>query len=160
MEKTHHYKTTILWTGNTGSGTKTYTSYNRNHTVAINNKEPILCSSDPSFRGDITRHNPEELFLASLSSCHMLWYLHLCADNHIIVLDYRDNAIGTMIESAVGGHFTEVVLNPIVTIADGNQQSLANELHKKANQFCFIANSCNFPVHHNPTILVSPSIAD
>jgi len=155
LEKEHHYQATIIWTGNTGSGTKSYTSYQRTHTLSIVNKVPILCSSDPSFRGDASRHNPEELFLASLSSCHMLWYLHLCADHKINVVEYRDNARGTMIETNQGGHFTEVLLQPVVTILDESQLAQAYALHQEANRLCFIANSCNFPVRHAPTALAA-----
>lgn len=154
MTGQHHYKTTIKWTGNKGQGTKDYRSYDRNHTVLVDGKQNILCSSDPSFRGDKTRYNPEELFLASIASCHMLWYLHVCADNGIVVEDYSDHATGIMQETEDGGgHFTEVTLHPVVTVKDKTMIDTANELHKKANQFCFIANSCNFPIYHNPTCI-------
>ncbi|RXR34899.1 OsmC family peroxiredoxin [Flavobacterium piscinae] len=154
MTGQHHYKVTIKWTGNNGQGTKDYRSYERSHTVLIEGKQDIFCSSDPSFRGDKTKQNPEELFLASISSCHMLWYLHLCAVKGIVVIDYSDNAIGTMQETQNGGgNFTEVTLHPVVTISDKTMIETANELHKKANELCFIANSCNFPIHHNSTCI-------
>lgn len=150
MTKTHHYHATIQWTGNTGTGTDSYRSYERSHEIAIDNKAIILGSSDPAFRGDKTKHNPEDLLLSSLSSCHMLWYLHLCADAGVVVLDYIDNTTGTMVETPNGGgHFTEVTLHPIVTVAKESMIDKANELHQKANQFCFIAQSVNFPVKHN-----------
>jgi organic hydroperoxide reductase OsmC/OhrA len=95
-------------------------------------------------------HNPEDLFLASLSSCHMLWYLHLCADAGIIVTDYSDEATGTMLQANEGGHFTEVILHPVVTITDASKMDKANALHHEANKNCFIANSCNFKVKHEP----------
>ena len=155
MAKEHHYKATIVWTGNKGDGTKDYKSYDRNHVISIKNKIDISGSSDAPFRGDISKHNPEDLLLSSLSSCHMLWFLHFCADNGITVVNYKDNAIGTMIEKeSGGGHFKEVTLNPVVTITDKTQIDKANSLHKDANKKCFIANSCNFPVNHNPTCLV------
>ena len=155
MAKEHHYKATIVWTGNKGNGTKDYKSYDRNHVISIKNKIDISGSSDAPFRGDISKHNPEDLLLSSLSSCHMLWFLHFCADNGITVVNYKDNAIGTMIEKeSGGGHFKEVTLNPVVTITDKTQIDKANSLHKDANKKCFIANSCNFPVNHNPTCLV------
>lgn len=151
MSAQHKYNLTIQWTGNTGQGTKDYRSYERSHTVLIEGKSDILSSSDPAFRGDHSKHNPEELFLASISSCHMLWYLHLCADNGIVVVNYSDNATGTLQETKNGsGHFTEVTLHPIVTVADQSMIEKANELHKQANEFCFIANSCNFKIHHKP----------
>jgi organic hydroperoxide reductase OsmC/OhrA len=152
MTKEHQFNATIVWTGNKGQGTKSYNSYDRNHTISINNKVDILASSDPAFLGDKSKHNPEDLLVASLSSCHMLWYLHLCSANGITVIDYKDNASGTMKETAEnGGHFTEVVLRPTVIISNQTQVIKANELHKEANKMCFIANSCNFPVTHIPT---------
>jgi len=151
MSKTHHYNATIFWTGNRGTGTSGYRDYERSHTVSIEGKADILASSDPSFRGDNTKHNPEELFVASLSSCHMLWYLHLCADAGIVVTAYEDNAEGTMAENADGsGQFVEVILRPRVTFADPSQSEKAQNLHNEAHKMCFIARSCNFPVRHKP----------
>ncbi len=153
--KHHHYKTTIEWTGNKGSGTSNYRDYERSHTIAVENKPVIEGSSDPAFRGDKTKYNPEEMLLSSLSSCHMLWYLHFCSEAGIIVTEYIDKAIGTMEETTNGsGRFTEVILNPAVTITDETQMEKAEELHKKANEFCFIANSVNFPVKHASKVLV------
>lgn len=153
MKGQHHYHLTIKWTGNTGTGTSAYREYERSHSIMADNKADILASSDPNFRGDKTKHNPEELFLASISSCHMLWYLHLCADAGIIVTDYTDSAKGIMTETPDGGgKFTTVTLNPIVTITDISKKELAEQLHHKANKLCFIANSLNFTVQHNPEI--------
>jgi organic hydroperoxide reductase OsmC/OhrA len=149
--KLHHYKTNMEWTGNKGSGTLTYDSYERSHVLRIANKPDVYCSSDTPFRGDATKHNPEDMLLASLSSCHMLWYLHLCADAGIIVTNYEDNAIGTMQEiPGSGGRFVEVVLHPQVSITDASKIELAIALHQKAHACCFIANSVNFPVRHLP----------
>lgn len=151
MTGQHKYNLNVKWTGNKGQGTIDYRSYERSHTVSIDNKANILCSSDPAFRGDKTKHNPEELFVASIATCHMLWYLHLCADAGIVVIDYTDNAEGIMKETEDGGgHFTEVTLNPIVIVADNSMINKANELHNKAHKLCFIANSCNFPIYHKP----------
>lgn len=154
--KTHNYSTRIEWTGNEGQGTLNYKSYNRNHKISIDGKySEINGSSDPSFLGDKTRYNPEDLFLSSLSACHMLWYLHLCAVHNIIVTEYYDNATGIMEESKNGsGKFVEVTLNPTVKITDPNRIEQANELHEKANEMCFIANSCNFEIQHNPKAMV------
>ncbi len=155
MHKEHHYSATIQWTGNTGEGTKSYRGYQRNHSVVIDGKLDILASSDPAFRGDKSRHNPEELLVASLSSCHMLWYLHLCSEEGVVVIDYVDNATGTMIETENGGgRFSEVTLHPSVTVSDETMIQKANEIHAAANKLCFIANSVNFPVHHEAEILV------
>jgi len=148
----HFYKATINWTGNLGKGTSQYKAYSRNHEISSEDKPTIYASSDPSFRGEATRYNPEELFVASLSSCHMLWYLHLCSEAGVVVIDYIDNATGTMTETEDGsGHFTEVTLHPVVTVTEASMVDKANELHYEAHKFCFVANSCNFPVHHNPT---------
>jgi len=153
--KTHHYTTSVEWTGNTGTGTKSYTSYTRDHFIAAEGKPVIAASSDPAFRGDKMRYNPEELLVASLSSCHMLWYLHLCAEAGVIVTSYNDAATGIMEEDANGsGKFTSVTLNPAVQVADASMVERANTLHQKANALCFIANSCNFPVHHKPVCTV------
>ncbi|MFT4031457.1 MAG: OsmC family protein [Siphonobacter sp.] len=156
MATQHHYNAIIKWTGDKGEGTANYRAFGREHTISIDNKTDILGSSDPAFRGDKTKHNPEDLLVASLSACHMLWYLHLCAEAGIIVTDYIDNATGTMTETPNGsGHFTEVTLNPVVVVTQQSMIDKANDLHKKANEFCFIANSVNFPVRHNPTAKIN-----
>jgi organic hydroperoxide reductase OsmC/OhrA len=137
----------MRWTGNTGQGTAEYRGYERAHEYTIEGKPVILGSSDPVFRGDKSKHNPEELLVMALSSCHLLSYLHLCAVNKVVVVEYEDAAVGTMVESIEkGGQFTEVVLRPTVTIAAGSDAALAESLHEKAHHFCFIANSVNFPV--------------
>lgn len=156
MSKEHHYKTTIQWTGNKGTGTSGYRSYERSHTISIENKAIIEGSSDPAFRGDKTKYNPEELLLASLSACHMLWYLHFCSEEGVIVTEYTDNAIGVMMEKTNGsGHFKEVTLHPVVIVAEKSMVEKANELHHKAHEFCFIANSVNFPVYQIPTASIN-----
>jgi organic hydroperoxide reductase OsmC/OhrA len=155
MHGQHNYQATITWTGNKGTGTDNYKNYERSHSIEIPNKTTILGSSDPAFRGDSTKHNPEDLLVASLSSCHMLWYLHLCSQANVIVINYVDNATGIMVETPNGsGQFTEVTLNPIVTVAQQSMIDKANELHAKANELCFIANSVNFKVKHNATAVI------
>jgi organic hydroperoxide reductase OsmC/OhrA len=149
----HDYELRIEWTGNTGEGTKTYRSYTRDYTIAAQGKPQILGSSDPSFRGDPSRYNPEDLLVASLSGCHMLSYLHLCAVNHITVLYYRDAAIGLMDENSDGSaQFTRVTLRPRVMILPGDDHAKAHALHADAHRLCFIAKSVNFPVDVTPTI--------
>jgi len=149
MNQQHNYKITVKWTGNTGTGTSNYREYERSHIIITDKKADILGSSDPAFHGDKSKHNPEDLLLAALSSCHMLSYLHLCAVSGVIVTEYIDHATGIMIYTADGGgHFSEVTLNPIVTVTENSMRKKADELHKKANELCFIANSVNFPVHH------------
>ena len=153
--KKHPYKITIRWTGNLGSGISGYREYERSHTISAENKVVIEGSSDPAFRGDRAKHNPEEMFLSSLSSCHMLWYLHFCSEAGIIVTEYTDEATGIMEETASGsGHFTEATLHPRVTVAEESMVEKAELLHHKANEYCFIANSVNFPVKHIPTTLI------
>jgi len=152
MAKEHQYKTSLVWTGNIGSGTMDYRSYNRDFVVEIDHKTPIYGSSDSAFMGDKTKYNPEDLLLSSISSCHMLWYLHLCSNHEIVVMEYTDNAVGTMVENADGsGKFDTVTLNPEVLIAEKTQIDLANSLHEEANKMCFIANSLNFEVKHEAT---------
>ena len=147
MGKQHQYAVSITWTGNDGTGTQSYGSYRRDHEIGAPGKPTIAASSDPAFCGDRTRYNPEELLVASLSSCHMLWYLHLCAVKGIIVQDYRDRAEGTLQEEADGGGaFVRVVLKPRVTIAQGGDRDEALALHEKAHHLCFIARSVRFPV--------------
>lgn len=152
--KLHHYAAKTVWTGNKGVGTSGYTTYGREHELSAANKsEVILGSSDPAFRGDATRYNPEELLVSALSACHMLWYLHLCAVNKVVVVAYTDDASGKMSEEADGsGRFSEVTLNPEVTVADAEMTALALELHVQAHKMCYIANGCNFPIRHKPTV--------
>lgn len=151
----HHYSLTIEWTGNMGQGTSAYRAYERSHTISATDKPDIAASSDPAFRGDKSRYNPEELLVAALSSCHMLSYLHECANAGVVVVDYTDQATGTMVQMPDGGgHFTEVTLHPVVMVAEASMLDKANALHHRASELCFIANSCNFPVHHQPTCRV------
>jgi len=156
----HHYQTTTTWTGNLGKGTSEYKGYDRAHTIGFVGKPDILGSSDAAFRGDKTKHTPEELFVSSLSTCHMLWYLHLCSVNGVVVTAYVDHAKGLMDEDAKGsGRFTEVTLNPMVTVKENGMIDKANALHNEAHKMCFIANSVNFPVLHKPTA-VAPSLVE
>lgn len=155
MAQLHHYKATTRWIGNRGNGTADYKAYDRNHDISIEGKPTLLCSSDPAFRGDKSRQNPEELLVGSLSGCHMLWYLHLCAANHVVVTAYEDEALGTMEENKDGsGQFTEVILQPRVTVTDENMVEKARALHHEANKMCFIARSVKFQVAHKPVITV------
>lgn len=145
--KQHAYEVAVTWTGNSGEGTKTYRGYRRDHVIEVKGKPELLGSSDPAFRGDPSRYNPEELLVASLSACHMLWYLHVCSANKISVMEYRDSASGLMEERADGSAaFTHVQLKPRVTITADGDQAKALSLHEEAHRLCFIANSVNFPV--------------
>ena len=151
MRGQHEYDVSVVWTGNDGAGTADYRGYRRDHTVTAAGKPAIEGSSDPGFRGDPGRYNPEELLLASLSACHMLWYLHLCAVNGVRVLDYRDAAHGLMEESEDGGgRFVRVTLRPRVEYAADAGRAKAHALHEQAHRLCFIARSVNFPVECVP----------
>lgn len=147
---THNYQLKLEWTGNQGTGTSSYRAYSRDHDYSSPGKlVNIPGSSDPAFRGDPTRYNPEELLLASVASCHMLWFLHLCSANDIIVTSYIDDPQGEMVEQANGsGHFTNITLYPQVKVAEEAMIAQVDALHKQAHELCFIANSVNFPVHH------------
>jgi organic hydroperoxide reductase OsmC/OhrA len=154
--RTHHYELVLEWTGNDGTGTSSYRAYRRDHELTAPGKAPIAGSSDPHFRGDGARWNPEELLVASLAACHQLWYLHLCADAGVTVTAYEDRAEGFMEESADGGgQFTRVVLHPHVTIAAGSGRERALELHAQAHALCFIARSVKFPVEHEAEVAVA-----
>jgi organic hydroperoxide reductase OsmC/OhrA len=147
----HHYQVHVEWTGNRGSGTSGYKDYDRNHTISADGKPAIPGASDPAFRGDAARWNPEDLLVASVSACHKLWYLHLCAEAGIVVTAYIDEAEGTMKEDAGGGRFERIVLRPRVTISAGDP-ALAANLHHAAHEKCYIASSVNFPVLCEPSI--------
>lgn len=151
-DMTHRYATTVEWTGNLGRGTADYRAYSRDHMLSAGAKPAIAGSSDPAFRGDAGRWNPEDLLVGALSSCHMLWYLHLCATAGITVLAYRDEAAGRMAEDAAGGRFTGAVLRPVATLAAGSDTDRALALHHEAHRLCFIANSVNFPVALEPKV--------
>jgi organic hydroperoxide reductase OsmC/OhrA len=153
MEKQHHYTATITWSGNKGTGTSGYAAYDRDHVISVEGKPDIHGSSDPAFRGNKNRYNPEDTLVAALSACHMLWYLHVCAVNGVVVEKYTDDASGTMDENSDGsGQFSEVVLRPQVTVQSAGMKDKAMRLHDDAHRMCFIARSVNFPVHHLPTI--------
>ncbi len=151
VRRTHRYAVSVTWTGNRGTGTSGYRDYARDHEVAAGGKPVLAGSSDPAFRGDPARWNPEELLVAALSQCHMLAYLHLCASSRIVVTAYSDAAEGSMAEHPDGsGEFTEVVLRPRVRLADPSRTREAAALHDRAHDLCFIARSVDFPVRCEP----------
>lgn len=151
----HEYAVRAEWTGNRGVGTTGYRDYARDVTLHIEGKPELLASSDKPFRGDASRWNPEDLLVAALSECHLLSYLHAAVQAGVVVVAYRDTATGVMVEDGRGGSFREVTLHPVVTVADESMRSAAEAAHHQATQWCFIANSVNFPVHHRPTTLVA-----
>lgn len=152
MAHEHTYKLTAVWTGNKGEGTKNVRTYDRSHTVSIQGKPELFLTTDNAAVGDKSKLNPEDLLVSALSSCHLLSYLYLCAMEGIVVTSYTDNAIGIMIEEASGtGSFKEVTLNPIFSVTDESMVERAIELHHKAHEICYIANSVNFEVKCNPS---------
>lgn len=158
MAQEHHYEVTIRWTGNLGTGTSAYRAYERAYEVSsgIPGKPPIPGTSEPAYRGDPTRWNPEELLVASISACHKLWYLHVCAVNGVIVTAYEDRAEGWMpVDSKGLGTFRRVLLKPVVTIAPGSDVERARALHEDAHHMCNIAGSVNFPIEHEPEIRIA-----
>ncbi len=151
--KQHTYNLSVEWTGNDGEGTKTYRSYRRDHIIQAAGKPQIPASSDPTFRGDTSRYNPEDLLVASMAACHMLAYLHLCAVNKVCVTDYRDQPVGVMNENNDGsGSFVQVTLKPRVQVTPDSDVEKALALHHQAHRLCFIANSVKFAVEVFPEI--------
>ncbi len=146
MTRTHTYEAAVTWTGNRGTGTSGYREYDRTHEVAGDGRDIIAGSADPAFRGDPARWNPEQLLVASLSQCHLLWYLHLAAEAGVVVTGYVDAARGTMVED-----------RPEVTVAEPDMTERAQQLHEQASALCFIARSVNFPVRHESTVTVATS---
>jgi organic hydroperoxide reductase OsmC/OhrA len=151
MAKEHSFAARLTWSGAAKGPTRTYSGYSRDYVVEIEGKPPLEGSSAPAFRGDPARHNPEDLLVAALSGCHLLWYLNLCADAGIEVVGYVDEASGTVARKDGMVRFTEVTLRPRVTIAAGDPEQ-AKALHAQAHAECFIANSVNFPVRHEAVI--------
>lgn len=149
----HEYAARLIWDGNNGEGTATYAGYGRQYRVLVAGKPELAGTADAAFHGEAHKHNPEDLFLAAISACHMLSYLALCARKRICVLAYEDEAQATMVTDARGGgKFTEVVLRPRVTIRDATQLEIATQLHDTAHELCFIANSCSVPIRHEPNL--------
>ncbi|GAA4450045.1 OsmC family protein [Phytohabitans houttuyneae] len=152
LGRTHTYEVAVRWTGNRGTGTSGYRDYGRDHDVETDGRPGIEGSSDPAFRGDKSRWNPELLLVAALSECHLLSYLHHCAVSGVVVTGYTDAALGTMEQEGNGGRFTEVVLRPRITVASPDMVEAAVRLHEDAHRDCFIASSVNFPVRHEPDV--------
>ncbi len=151
----HTYALDVIWTGNRGSGTTGYRDYARAVTLGAAGKPDLLVSADPAFRGDAERWNPEELLVAALAECHLLSYLHVAVMHDVVVVDYRDSPVGTMVQEGIGGRFTRVLLRPQVRVARADMVETATLIHAEAASACFIASSVNFPVDHEPSVFVS-----
>ncbi|HEX5993957.1 MAG TPA: OsmC family protein [Jiangellales bacterium] len=159
MSRVHTYEVATTWTGARGRGTADYRAYDRLYDTISPGRPPIHGSSDPAFRGDPHRWNPELLLVAALSQCHLLWYLHLCAVNGVVVVDYHDSAQGSMSEDdSGGGRFTDVLLHPVVTVAAPDMVERAEALHPEASAKCFIASSVSFTVRHEARTLVAAAV--
>ena len=158
MDHRHHYAISVEWTGNRGSGTSGYRAYGRDLVIRGDGKlHELSASADPAFFGDPERWNPEELLLAALAQCHMLSYLYAASRRGVVVVAYTDDARGSIEQTPDGGgHFTEAVLRPVVTIASGDPAE-AMAAHAEAAELCFIASSVNFPVRHEPQLLFAES---
>ena len=151
----HHYELSLTWEGNLGTGTSGYRDYSRDLLISAQGGRSLGGSADPTFRGDATRWNPEQLLVAALSQCHLLSYLHHAVLHGVVVTDYRDDPIGTMAQEGIGGHFTSVLLRPVVRVAEESMVETARAIHQPASEACFIASSVNFPVTHEATIEVA-----
>ncbi|GAA4779000.1 OsmC family protein [Microbacterium gilvum] len=154
MPGEHRYALTATWTGNRGTGTSGYRDYDRAVTLAVAGKPDVLASADTPFRGDGSRWNPEDMLLASLSECHLLSYLHACVVRGVVVTSYVDDAAGVMRQEGNGGRFESVTLHPRVTVADASMVADAIAAHDDAHEWCFIASSMAFPVHHEAEVVV------
>ena len=123
----------------------TYDSYNRAHEMRFNEGTIVVpASAAPAFKGDIDRVDPEEAFVAAMSSCHMLTFLALCARKRLVVDSYDDDAVGVMEKGSDGKLWvSRVTLRPRIRFAAGTsvEPAALAEIHHKAHGECFIANS-------------------
>jgi organic hydroperoxide reductase OsmC/OhrA len=157
MPSIHDYTALIRWTGDRGDGTRSYKGYDRTWEIATPGKPVISCSNDPLLGGDPGLPNPEDLLLASLSACHMLWYLHLASKAGVVVRTYRDEPVGQGETGARGeGRFLGAVLRPRIGVEPGADLAVAEALHNDVHQFCFIARSVNFPIRYEPEFYEVP----
>lgn len=152
----HDYTARVVWTGNRGQGTASYKGYDRTWNVETPGKPLIHCSNDPLLGGDPTLHNPEDMLIAALSACHMLWYLHLASNAGIAVHDYRDDplAIGET-DSTGASRFLSATLRPQITVPEGTDVAEADAIHHEIGKVCFIARSVNFPVDYDAIYLTA-----
>ena len=154
MAKQHDFPARIVWTGNTGTGTSSYSAYERTWDLALPGKQTVHCSNDPMLGGDPAKYNPEDLLISALSACHMLWYLHLCSQAGVTVLEYVDVPTGVGESEPSGkGRFVEAVLRPRIKITADSNADKARAIHDEIHNYCFIARSVNFPVRHEPEII-------
>lgn len=151
----HNYTSHVVWTGNRGEGTVHYRSYDRTWDIAVPGKTVVHCSNDPLLGGDPAKMNPEDLLLSALSACHMLWYLHYASDQGIVVTSYEDRPVGTgEVENSGAGRFVSATLRPKVTVRGNADLQLAESIHHRIHEVCFVARSVNFPVSYEPEFTV------
>lgn len=153
MTGEHTYRVSATWTGDRGTGTSGYRDYDRSVTVEVAGKPALPVSADTPFRGDGGKWNPEDLLIAALAECHLLSYLYACVKAGVVVTAYEDQAVGTVVVEGDGGAFREVVLHPRVVVAEAAMVDAAVAAHADAHEWCFIANSVNFPVRVDPVVL-------
>lgn len=155
----HEFPARVVWTGNLGRGTTNYHAYQRTWSVATPGKSEIQCSNDPLLGGDPALHNPEDLLIATVSACHMLWYLHLASKAKIIVTSYVDDPVGIGETEANGtGRFVRAVLRPRIDVVEGADLAKAEALHHDVHRYCFIARSVNFPITYEPRFQFVPPL--
>lgn len=154
MAKRHDFEPKIAWTGDRGEGTRSYRGYDRTWRVETPGKPAIECSNDPMLGGDPSLHNPEDMLIASLSACHMLWYLHLASEAGLVVRGYTDEPVGEGESAPNGsGRFIGAVLRPRIEVELGSDLKRAEAIHHEIHKVCFIARSVNFPVRYEPVFV-------
>lgn len=147
--KARDFEAKVVWTGNLGQGNKTYKGYERTWEVRTQGKPVIVCSNDPLLGGDPGLHNPEDMLIAALSACHMLWYLHLAHQAGVVVLGYEDAPLGRGESTPTGaGRFVGATLRPRITVPEGTDLARADAVHHEISEVCFIARSVSFPVSY------------
>jgi organic hydroperoxide reductase OsmC/OhrA len=144
---THTYEALLTWQAG-GEGVAA-----GNHRVEFADRPAVEVSAAPQYRGDPTRLNPEELFVAALASCQLLTYLALARGAGVTVRRYEDHAAGTLAIADRKMRMTEVRLRPRITISAGSDQGTARGLVEKAHDGCFIANSVACTVRIEPEIV-------
>jgi organic hydroperoxide reductase OsmC/OhrA len=156
----HYFEAKLTWTGAPAAGSpdedraagRADGTQFREFLGDVAGKPSLLLSAAPEYRGDASRHNPEDLLVLSLASCHALAYLSLCEKCRLEVKSYEDHPLGELKKHEGAMRFTKVTLRPRVGFARGADLVRAQKLHADARRFCFIANSVNFPIEHAPEL--------
>jgi organic hydroperoxide reductase OsmC/OhrA len=145
------HKVTVAWKRETPDFS--YANYNRDHDWAFDAGITIRASASPDYLGGEQCVDPEEAFVASLSSCHMLSFLAIASKKRFVVDSYHDEAVGVLGKNAAGHlAITTVTLRPRVQFS-GEKTASADELaqmHDQAHHVCFIANSVKTDVIVEP----------